>query len=249
MGKLANKIAVITGGSTGIGLATAKLFQTEGAQVVVTGRNESSLAEARKELGPAALVVRSDASKLSDVDALVEQVRRKYGRIDVLYANAGVAHFNPIGQVTPELFDTEFDINVRGVYFTVQKALPLIPKGGVILFTSSIVNQLGMPDTSVYSATKAALRSLGRTLAAELAPLGIRVNTISPGPIKTPIFDKMGLPDGGAAQFENYLASIVALKRLGNSDEVARGALYLASEDSSFVVGADLVIDGGYAEL
>jgi NAD(P)-dependent dehydrogenase (short-subunit alcohol dehydrogenase family) len=249
MSKLENKIALITGGSTGIGLAAAQLFQAEGAQVIATGRSEANLAEGRKLLGPKALFVKSDTSNLADIDALIEQVRLKFGRIDVLFANAGVAHFSPIGQVTPDAFDNEFNINVRGLFFTVQKALPLIPSGGSILFTSSVVSRTGFPDSSVYSATKAAIRSFGRTLAAELAPRGIRVNTISPGPIKTPIFDKMGLPEGGAQQFETNMASMVALKRLGTPEEVAKAALYLASEDSSFVVGAEIVVDGGLVEF
>jgi NAD(P)-dependent dehydrogenase (short-subunit alcohol dehydrogenase family) len=246
MGKLDGKIALITGGSTGIGLATAKLFQTEGARVIVTGSKPETVAAAQKELGPKALAVVSDTSKLSDISALIETVKSKHGHIDILFANAGVGGFQPIDEVTESSFDRIFDINVKGLFFTIQAALPLIQSGGAILLTSSVAGKKGFSGASIYSATKAAVRSFGRTLAAELAPRGIRVNTLSPGPVDTPIFSKGG---GNVDEMKQQFASMLALKRLGTSEEMARAALYLCSDDSSFVVGAELFADGGLAEL
>src|SRR5580704_3996116 len=215
MGKLEGKIALITGGSTGIGLASAVLFQQEGAQVVVTGRNKDAVAAAQKELGPGALVIASDTSKLADIKSLMDEIRRKFGRIDIVFANAGIARFQPFGEIAEAEFDEHFDINVKGLYFTDQAALPLIPSGGSILLTASVVSKKGFPGTSVYAATKAAVRSFGRTLAAELAPRGIRVNTLSPGPVTTPLFGKMGLSDAAIEQMLANMAQGVALKRVG----------------------------------
>jgi len=249
MSKLDGKVALITGGTTGIGLATAKLFQAEGAQVIVTGRSPDALAGALQELGPRALVLQSDAGKLSDIDKLVADVESRFGRIDILFANAGVAKFALLDQEDERGFDEQFQTNVKGVYFTVQKALRLIPDGGTILLNASVVSKKGFPATSVYSATKAAVRSFGRTLAAELAPRRIRVNTISPGPIATPIFGKLGLDPAATKQFEENMVQSVGLKRFGQPEEIARVALFLASEDSSFVVGTELFVDGGLAEV
>lgn len=246
MGKLDGKIALITGGSTGIGLATAKLFQTEGAQVIVTGSKTDTVAAAQKELGPKALVVVSDTSKLSDISALIDTVKSKFGRIDIVFANAGIAQFGPFGGISESSFDKQFNINVKGLFFTAQTALPLIPAGGSILLTASVVSKRGFPNSSIYAATKAAVRSFGRTLAAELAPRGIRVNTLSPGPIDTPIFGKSG---GDPEEIKKQFASSVAMKRLGTVDEVAKAALYLSSDDATFVTSAELFVDGGVAEL
>ncbi len=249
MAKLQGKIALITGGSTGIGLATAKLFQQEGATVVVTGRTKSSLDEAQKELGPDALVIQADASKMKDTANVVEQVKAKFGRIDILFANAGIAKFGPAAQVEEQTFDEMFGINVKGLFFTVQAALPLIPTGGAILLNASIVSKKGLPGTSIYSTTKAAVRSFGRTLAAELAGQGIRVNTISPGPIATPIYGKLGMDAAGTKQFEESMAQSVGLKRFGQPEEIAKVAVFLASDDASYVVGTEVFVDGGLAEL
>jgi NAD(P)-dependent dehydrogenase (short-subunit alcohol dehydrogenase family) len=249
MGKLDGKIALITGGSTGIGLATAKLFQEEGAQVIITGRNASGIAAAQKELGPRALAIASDTSKLKDIAGLIDAVRQKSGRIDILFANAGVAKFQPFGEIEESFFDEHFDINVKGLFFTIQAALPLIPSGGSILLTASVVSKKGFSGSSVYAATKAAVRSFGRTLATELAPRGIRVNTLSPGPVATPLFAKMGISEEAAGQLQERMSQAVALKRMGTSEEIARAALFLSSDDASLVVGAELFADGGLAEL
>src|SRR5580658_3288969 len=249
MGKLDGKIALITGGSTGIGLATAKLFQSEGAQVVITGRNAGGIAAAQKELGSGAVAIASDTSELKDIAGLIETIRQKFGRIDTLFANAGIARFQPFGEITESFFDEHFNINVKGLFFTVQAALPLIPSGGAVLLTASVASRKGFSGSSVYSATKAAVRSFGRTLATELAPRGIRVNTLSPGPIATPLFTKMGLPQDAIGPMRQSFGESVALKRLGTVDEMARAALYLCSDDASYVVGAELFADGGIAEL
>jgi NAD(P)-dependent dehydrogenase (short-subunit alcohol dehydrogenase family) len=249
MGKLNGKIALITGGSTGIGLATAKLFQEEGAQVILTGRNSAGIAAAQKELGPGALAIASDTSNLKEIKTLIETIRQKFGRIDILFANAGIARFQAFGEIEESFFDEHFNINVKGLFFTVQAALPLVPSGGSVLLTASVVSRKGFSGSSVYSATKAAVRSFGRTLATELAPRGIRVNTLSPGPIETPLFDKMGLPADAVGQMREGFGNSVALKRLGTVDEMARAALFLCSDDASYVVGAELFADGGLAEL
>jgi len=249
MAKLTGKIAVITGGTTGIGLATAQLYQQEGATVVVTGRNPATLASAQAALGPDATVVASDASSLADIDALAALVGEKFGRVDVLFANAGIAQFAPVEGVSEPFYDNQFNLNVKGLFFTVQKLLPLIPQGGAVILNASIVSVKGMATTSIYAATKAAVRSFGRTLATELAPKGIRVNTISPGPIATPIYDKLGMPKEMLDQFAAGMAQSVALKRFGQPEEIAKVALFFGSDDSSYVTGTELFVDGGLAEL
>ncbi len=249
MGKLNGKIALITGGSTGIGLATAKLFQQEGARVVLTGRNAQALEAAQKELGSEAVAIASDTSDLKEIGKLMDVIRQKFGRIDILFANAGIAKFQPFGEIQEGFFDEQFDINVKGLFFTVQSALPLIPNGGSVLLTASVVSKKGFAGSSVYAATKAAVRSFGRTLATELAPRGIRVNTLSPGPVATPIFAKMGLSEAATAEMEKGFSSTVALKRMGTSEEIAQAALFLSSDDASLIVGIELFADGGLAEL
>ncbi|MDW5266128.1 MULTISPECIES: SDR family oxidoreductase [Acidobacteriaceae] len=248
MGKLDNKIAVITGGTTGIGLATAQLFIEEGAKVIVTGRNPETLDQARKILGSDADVIAADTSDLKAVQQLFKTIAERYKKIDALFVNAGVAKFAPLAQSTPEFFDEQFSVNVRGAYFTVQHAVPLIADGGAILFTASMVTSIAEPMSSVYSATKAALRSFGRSLASELAPK-IRVNTVSPGPIETPIFGKLGLPSEVVQAFAADMLQRNPLKRIGQGHDVAKAALFLLSDQSAYTTGIELFVDGGMASL
>jgi NAD(P)-dependent dehydrogenase (short-subunit alcohol dehydrogenase family) len=245
MGKLSGKIAIVTGGNSGIGLATAQLFAAEGAQVVVTGRRKAELDAAVAKIGHGAVGVQGDVSKLTDLDALYAEVKGKFGRIDILFANAGVCELAPLAGVTEEHFDKLFDINVKGLLFTVQKALPLIADGGAIILNSSIANTTGFPTFGVYSATKAAVRSFARSWTAELKDRKIRVNAISPGPIETPIFGKMGISAGEMQEFDAQTSALVPLGRFGKADEIAKAALFLASDDASYVAGADLYVDGG----
>jgi len=248
LGKLDNRIAVITGGTTGIGLATAQLFIEEGAKVIVTGRNPETLEQARKILGSDADVIAADTSDLKAVEQLFKSIAERYKRIDALFVNAGVAKFAPLAQSTPEFFDEQFSVNVRGAYFTVQHAVPLIADGGAILFTASMVTSIAEPMSSVYSATKAALRSFGRSLASELAPK-IRVNTVSPGPIETPIFGKLGLPSEVVQAFAADMLQRNPLKRIGQGHDVAKAALFLLSDQSAYTTGIELFVDGGMASL
>jgi NAD(P)-dependent dehydrogenase (short-subunit alcohol dehydrogenase family) len=245
MGKLSGKVAVVTGGNSGIGLSTAQLFAAEGAQVVVTGRRRPELDAAVAAIGHGAVGVRGDVAKLADLDALYAEVKSKFGRIDVLFANAGVCELAPLGGVSEEHFDKVFDINVKGLLFTVQKALPLFADGGSIILNSSVANTTGIPAFGVYSATKAAVRSFARTWTAELKDRKIRVNVISPGPIETPIFDKVGLSAEQLKEFDAQISAQVPLGRFGKPEEIAKAALFLASDDASYVAGADLYVDGG----
>jgi NAD(P)-dependent dehydrogenase (short-subunit alcohol dehydrogenase family) len=249
MKKLEGKVAVVTGGNSGIGLASAKLFQSEGAKVVVAGRDTKTLDMVRKELSQEALVLQADVGKMTDLDKLYSEVKNKFGKIDVLFANAGVANFIPMSEVTEEFYDKMMDINVKGLFFTVQKALPLMSKGSSIILTSSSVQQHAMPGASVYAASKAAVRSFGRGFAADLAERGIRVNVLSPGPVETPIFGRMGLSSEQLKGMAASMSARVPLKRLGSSEELAKAALFLACDDSSFVFGAELAVDGGVAQL
>jgi NAD(P)-dependent dehydrogenase (short-subunit alcohol dehydrogenase family) len=245
MDKLKGKVALITGGTTGIGLATAKLFHAEGAKVFVTGHSNAGIEEARRQLPKDVEVLSSDAGNLDDVRALAQTMKAKAGVVDVLFVNAGIARFLPIESVTPQLFDEQFNINVRGAYFAIQQILPLMSTGGSIVLTTSVAADLGLASSSIYSASKAALSSLARTLANELSVRGIRVNEISPGPIETPIFGKMGMSADQANEMKGMMQSMVPLKRLGSAHEVAQAALFLASTDSSFLLGAKVRIDGG----
>ena len=245
MKKLEGKVAVITGGTTGIGQAAARLFHAEGARVYITGRSDKTLAEAKKQLPADIVSIKSDASRLVDIDALAETLKSKAGHIDVLFINAGIAKFMPVEAITPEIFDEMFNINFRGAFFTIQKLLPLLGKGSSVVLTTSIAADLGMASSSVYGATKAALSSLARTLSNELASRGIRVNEVSPGPIETPIYEKMGMPTEQTAGFKDMMAGMVPVKRMGTADEVAKAALFLASDDSSYLLGSKIRIDGG----
>jgi len=249
MSKLADKVALITGGTTGIGYATAELFQKEGARVAITGVDAGRVKAAQEKLGKDALCLRSDTSKIKDIEELAAQIKERFGHVDILFANAGIGKFTPFEQVTPELYDELFNVNVRGLYFTIQKILPLIRQGGSIILNASVAGSKGIESSTVYSATKAAVRSLGRTLAAELAPKGIRVNTVSPGPIQTPIFGKLGMEKAQVDAWAKEMESMVALKRFGRPEEVASTLLFFASNDSSYVVGTELFVDGGMAEL
>ncbi len=245
MSKLTNKVAVVTGGSSGIGLATARRLIADGAQVVVTGRAQEALDAAIEELGDRATGIRGDVAKLEDLDRLFAHVREHFGRVDVLFANAGIAPFVPFEAVTEEHFDTLFNINIRGLFFTVQKALPLLSEGASVILNASVVAQSGLPNTSVYSATKAAVRSLGRTLAAELSPRGIRVNVVSPGLIETPLVSKLGLSPDELDAFGGQIVAQTPLGRPGKPEEIAATVAFLASDDASYFTGADLVADGG----
>jgi NAD(P)-dependent dehydrogenase (short-subunit alcohol dehydrogenase family) len=246
---LDDKVAVITGGNSGIGLATARLFAREGAHVVITGRDAATLAEARDEIGEGALAIRSDAASLDDIDRLIAAVAQRFGRIDVLFLNAGIALFSPFEQVTTKVFDEHFGINVRGPYFTIQRALPLLTPGSTIIFNGASNSQLGLPLTSAYAATKAAVRSLARTLSAELVGRGIRINVISPGPVKTPIFQRLGIPAEQVSARLEQIIEMTPMHRLAEPEEIAKSVLFLASADAAFYLGAELVADGGIREL
>jgi NAD(P)-dependent dehydrogenase (short-subunit alcohol dehydrogenase family) len=249
MNRLQNKTALITGGNSGIGFATAKEFLAQGAKVIITGRNQAALDKAKQELGGNVYAILSNASSMSDVRKLKEQVQLIVPSLDILFINAGVGKFIPLEAVTEEHFDEQFNVNVKGAFFTIQGLLPIINDGGSIILNSSISAHIGMATASVYSATKAAVLSLARTLSAELVHRKIRVNAISPGPIATPIFGKMGIP---AEQVEGLRADIqgkVPIGRFGNPEEIARVATFFASDDSTFVLGAELIADGGMATL
>ncbi|QFY44547.1 glucose 1-dehydrogenase [Candidatus Methylospira mobilis] len=245
MSKLSGKIAVITGGNSGIGLATAKLFANEGATVVITGRRQAELDAAVAEIGGNTVGVHGDVSKLADLDKLYAEIKAKFGHLDIVFANAGIVELAPVGMVTEEHFDKVFDINVKGLLFTVQKALPLLVDGGSIILNSSIANTTGFEGFGVYSATKAAVRSFARTWTAELKARKIRVNVVSPGPIATPIFDTVGWSEQQIDEFGTTVTTQVPLGRFGQPEEIAQAVLFLASSDSSYVAGVDLYVDGG----
>ena len=243
MAKLDGKVALITGGTTGIGAATARLFKAEGATVVVTGANPNGIEAAKAELGGVEVIL-SDQSDPAASKALAEDVAARHGRIDILFVNAGVAAFSPLEQLTEEVFDRQFDINVRGALFAAKAAAPHIPQGGTIIFTASTAASSGMAGASVYSATKAAVRSFARTLGAELAPKGVRVNVISPGPVETPIFGKSGMSREQIDGFKSNITSQVPLGRMGRPEEIASAVLYLAA-DATYVTGEEIVAGGG----
>lgn len=249
MSRLQNKTALITGGNSGIGFATAKEFIQQGATVIITGRNQSALDEAKQALGNKVHTLLSNSSSLGDIDKLPKQVEQLVPKLDIVFINAGIAKFTPIEAVTEEQFDEQFNTNVKGAFFTIQKLLPLINDGGSIILTTSISAHIGMATSSVYSATKAALLTFSRTLSAELLPRKIRVNAISPGPVTTPIFGKTGIPVDQIDSLKEGIQSKVPLGRFGDPEEIARIATFFASEDSSFVLGAELIADGGLATL
>ncbi len=244
------KVAVVIGGNSGIGLASAHAFALEGARVVVTGRDTATLARAAASIGAGSLAVRCDVSDLREIDALMDEIRAKLGRIDVLFVNAGVGAFIPIEAVTEEDWDRLMAVNLKGVFFTVQKALPLMSRGAAIVLNSSIGWKKGIPTGSAYAASKAGVRALGRNFAAELVGRGIRVNVVSPGPVETPIIGRtVGLSPERIPQLRKEMLANTPMKRMGEPSEVARAALFLASDEASFITGVDLLVDGGAASF
>ena len=248
-GKLEGKIALITGGNSGIGLATAKEFVNQGAYVFITGRREQELAAAVKAMGKNVSAVQGNVSNLGDLDRLFAQIKREKGKLDVVFANAGVATYAPFGKITEEHYDSIFNINVKGLLFTVQKALPLLLDGASIILNASIVASKGLSSNSVYSATKAAVRSFARTWTTDLKDRRIRVNAISPGPIDTPGLSKLMASSEASQQRMAAISTIVPLGRLGTPDEIAKAVVFLASDDSSYITGTELFVDGGFAQV
>jgi NAD(P)-dependent dehydrogenase (short-subunit alcohol dehydrogenase family) len=249
MKRLEGKVAVVTGGNSGIGLATAKRLQEEGARVAISGRSKKTLDEAVKTIGNGVVAVQSDVAKLSDVDKLYSEVSRKLGKIDVLFVNAGIVKFLPLAETSESAYDEQFDINIKGAYFTIQKALPFLNDGASIILNTSVADSTGTAGTSAYSATKAALRSLARTAAAELVGRGIRVNAVAPGPIVTPIFGRTGLSKEAFEEVAKEIVETVPMKRFGQHEEVAAVVAFLASQDASYITGVEINVDGGYGQI
>ncbi|KPH12449.1 SDR family oxidoreductase [Chryseobacterium sp. ERMR1:04] len=249
MQKLKDKVAVITGGGSGIGLATAKRFVAEGAKVAITGRSQKTLDEALKELGTSGIAIQGDSSNLNDLERIYKEVENQLGKVDTLVVNAGVYIMAPLADFTEEMFDKVSDINFKGAFFSVQKALPVLNDGASVILISSTVNEKGIPNHSAYSASKAAVRSLARSFSADLLDRKIRVNTISPGPIDTPVFNTVTNTNEEAEAMAAAMGSFTPLKRLGVPDEIASGAVYLASDESAFMLGTEILIDGGLRDL
>jgi NAD(P)-dependent dehydrogenase (short-subunit alcohol dehydrogenase family) len=249
MKRLEGKVAVVTGGNSGIGLAAAKRLQEEGAKVAIAGRSKKTLEEAVKTIGNGVLAVQADVSKLAELDKLYAEVSKKLGKIDVLFVNAGVAKFAPLAETSESLYDENFDTNIKGAYFTIQKALPLLNDGASIILNTSVAGSTGNPGASAYSATKAALRSLARTAAAELVGRGIRVNAVAPGPIVTPILGRTGLPKETLDEFVKGVVEKVPMKRFGQPEEVAGAVAFLASQDASYITGVEINVDGGLGQI
>jgi len=249
MGKLEGKIALVTGGSSGIGLAAAKQFVDEGAYVFITGRRDAELAAAVKEIGKNVAGVQGDVANLGDLDCLFVRIKSEKGKLDVVFANAGVAKYAPIGAITEDIFDSIFSVNVKGVLFTVQKALPLMPDGGSIILNASIVGIKGFSANSVYSATKAAVRSFARTWTTDLKARRIRVNAVSPGTIDTPGLNGLLASSEVGAERRKLISNAVPLGRFGTPEEIAKAVVFLASDDASYITGTELFVDGGFAQV
>ena len=248
-GKLNGKVALVTGGNSGIGLATAKRFVREGAYVFITGRRQKELDAAVKEIGKNVTAVQGDVSNLADLDRLFAQIKKEKGRIDIVFANAGVAAYAPLGTITEAHYESIFDINVKGVLFTVQKALPLLRDGGSIVLNASIVASKGFSSNSVYSATKAAVRSFARTWTTDLKERGIRVNSVSPGATDTPGLRELLASSETGQRRQKMISETVPLGRLGTPDEIAKAVVFLASDDASYISGTELFVDGGIAQV
>ncbi|QEC77505.1 SDR family oxidoreductase [Mucilaginibacter ginsenosidivorax] len=248
-GKLKNKVAVVTGGNSGIGFATAKLFANEGAKVAVTGRDQATIATSVAQIGNNAIGFVADVANINSIAPVYEKVSSTFGKIDILVVNAGIVYLSPIADVTEEMFDQVSDINYKGVFFTVQKALPYLNDGASIVITSSTVANKGIAGGSVYLSTKAAERALVRAFAAELVGRNIRVNALSPGSVGTPIFKKAGFAQEQEDAMNQFFATATPMKRAGSVDEMAKGFLFLASDDSSYMTGGDLLLDGGFRDL
>jgi NAD(P)-dependent dehydrogenase (short-subunit alcohol dehydrogenase family) len=249
MQRLEGKTALITGGTTGIGRATAELFIQHGARVAITGQDERRVAEAAAALGPNAIGIRADVSVAADMDELARRLKAHFGQLDIVFANAGIAKPRPLAEIDAAHIDEQLGVNVKGVLYTVQKTLPLLRKPASVILTASTVAELGTAGMSVYAATKAAVRSLARSLSAELASQGVRVNVVSPGPIETPIYGKLGLPDAAVQAWAGEIIAKVPLGRFGQAHEVAKAVLFLASDDSSYMLGENILVDGGMATV
>ena len=248
--RFSGKVVVIIGGNSGIGLASAKAFAGEGAHVVITGRNAATLRSAAEEIGRSAIAIQSDIADIAQIRSLMDEVQRRHGRIDVLFVNAGIGGFIPIEKVTERDWEEIIGVNLKGVFFTVQQALPMMKAGGSIVITSSIGGRMGIPTNSVYAASKAGVRALGRNFAAELVGRGIRVNVVSPGCVETPIINRTpGLPPEAIPALRAEMINNTPMHRLGDPDEIARAALFLASDEASFITGIDMLVDGGAASF